>query len=184
MKGLQTHDTELQRGDIHEILRNDRRRATIEALRQQFGAISLRALSERIAERETGESPPPRNVRESVYNSLHQTHLPKLDDQGVIEYDRDRKTVKLGEDARDVYVHMEVVNKYGITWADYYRTLGVLALVTIVASAVDVPVIGALDALLIASMFLFVFAISTANQLWSRRWLYLDALLNSGEADD
>lgn len=184
MKGLQTHDTELQRGDIHEILRNDRRRATIEALRQQLGAISLRALSERIAERETGESPPPRNVRESVYNSLHQTHLPKLDDQGVIEYDRDRKTVELGEDARDVYIHMEVVNKYGITWADYYRTLGVLALVTIVASAVGVPGVGALDSLLIASAFLFVFAISTAKQLWSRRWLYLDALLNNDEADD
>ena len=40
---------------------------------------------------------PPREVGtadyESAYNSLIQLHLPKLDDEGIIEYDRDRKTV-------------------------------------------------------------------------------------------
>jgi hypothetical protein len=182
MRGLQTYDEELKRSDIHEILRNDRRRATIEELRATLGAISLRALSERIAERETGESPPPRKVRESVYNSLHQTHLPKLDEQGVIQYDRNRKTVRLGDDAREVYIHMEVVNEYGITWADYYRTLGVLALVTIVASEIGVPGVEALDPVIVASAFLVVFALSTMRQLWSRRWLYLDALLNGHAA--
>lgn len=179
MWGQSSHDTGLNRTDVHEILGNDRRRATIEVLREKVGAISLRTLSEKIAERETDQSPPPRKVRESVYNSLHQTHLPKLDRQGVIEYDRDRKTILLGEDAREVYIHMEVVSKYGITWAGYYRTLGVLALLVIVAQAIGVPGLAEVDPLLIATLFLFVFALSTARQLWNRRWLYLDSLLGS-----
>jgi hypothetical protein len=166
----------LESAEIHEILRNDRRRATIEVLRDTVGSMPLRRLSEMIAERETNTSPPPRNVRQSVYNSLHQTHLPKLDRMDVIEYDRDRKCVSLGEDARDVYIHMEVVTEYGITWADYYRTLSVLALLTIVAGGLGVPGLSSLDPVLIASGFLALIAVSSAKQLWNRRWLYLDAL--------
>ena len=168
----------LDRTEIHNILGNDRRRAAIEVLSEKVGSVSLRALSEAIAERETNETPPPRNVRESVYNSLHQSHLPKLDRQGVIDYDRDRKTILLGEDAREVYVHMEVVNKYGITWADFYRSLGVLALLTIVAGSIGVPFISELEPLLIATVFLFVYFISTIRQFWNRRWRYVEALIN------
>jgi hypothetical protein len=182
MRGLPTYRDGIDRGEVHEILRNDRRRATIEVLREKLGAVSLRALSETIAEREVGESPPPRNVRESVYNSLHQTHLPKLDDRGIIEYDRDRKTVQLEEGARDVYVHMEVVNRYGITWADYYRSLGVLALMSIVAAGLGTPFLASIEPMLIASFFLVIFALSTARQLWANRWLYLQSLLpDAGE---
>ncbi|WP_254832220.1 DUF7344 domain-containing protein [Haloglomus salinum] len=177
MKVLPTYNNGIDRGEVHEILRNDRRRATVEVLRAKLGSVSLRNLSEAIAEREAGESPPPRKVRQSVYNSLHQTHLPKLDERGVIEYDRDRKTVQLEEGARHVYVHMEVVNEYGITWADYYRSLGVLALMTVVAAGLGTPFLSSVEPMLIASVFLVLFALSTARQLWVNRWLYLRALL-------
>ncbi|WP_276258511.1 DUF7344 domain-containing protein [Haloglomus litoreum] len=177
---LSRYGDAIDRSEVYEILRNDRRRATIEVLRKKLGSVSLRALSEAIAERETGESPPPRNVRESVYNSLHQTHLPKLDERGVIEYDRDRKTVQLEDGAREVYVHMEVVNEYGITWADYYRSLGVLALMTIVAGSLGTPFLESIDPVFIASFYLVLFALSAARQLWVNRWLYLRALLPEG----
>jgi hypothetical protein len=181
MRGLPTYQDDIDRGEVHEILRNDRRRATIEVLREKLGSVSLRNLSEAIAEREAGESPPPRNVRESVYNSLHQTHLPKLDERDVIEYDRDRKTVQLEEGAREVYIHMEVVNEYGITWADYFRSLGVLALITIVATGLGTPFLSSIEPMLIATFFLVIFALSTARQLWVNRWLYLRTLLPDEE---
>lgn len=177
MRVLSRHKNGIDRQEVDEILRNDRRRATIEVLREKVGPVSLRSLSEAIAEREAEESPPPRNVRESVYNSLHQTHLPKLDERDVVEYDRDRKTVRLEEGAREVYVHMEVVNRYGITWADYYRSLAVLALIAIVGTGLGAPFLASVEPLFIASFFLAVFAISTARQLWVNRWLYLQALL-------
>lgn len=164
-------------GEVHDILRNDRRRRVIKQLQQQLEPVSLRELSERIAEHESGESPAPRKLRESVYNSLHQTHLPKLDDRGIIEYDKDRKTVRLRDGARHIDVYMEVVTKYGITWATFYRTLGVLALVGVVAVRAGVPVISDIPTLAWATVFLGIFAVATSYQLWSRRWFYLRSFL-------
>ncbi len=164
-------------GDIHDILRNARRRRVIKQLRSQLEPVTLRELAERIAEHESGESPAPRNVRESVYNSLHQTHLPKLDDRGIIDYDTDRKTVALESGASDVDVYMEVVTRYGISWATYYRTIGVTALLMIVAASIGTPIVAAVPTLAWASAFLGIFAVSAVYQLWSRRWLYLGQLL-------
>jgi hypothetical protein len=165
-------------GVAHDILRNDRRRNAIRQLRHEGGSVELRELAEGIAEVETGESPPPRNIRDSVYNSLHQSHLPKLDDRGIVEYDRDRKTIELTYRARKLDVYMEVVNRFGVTWAAYYRGLVTASLALIVAIEVDVPVVGGIDPLLVASAVLAVVAASTIAQLWSRRWLYLNQLLD------
>lgn len=162
----------------HEILRNQRRRQVIEQLGNHYDPVSLRELSERIAERESGQTPAPRDLRESVYNSLRQTHLPKLDDMGIIEYDSDRKTVELLASASDVQVYMEVVTSYGVSWADYYRTLGVVGLLLVVVSAADVAVVAEVPPLAWATVFLFVFGVSAAYQLWSRRWVYLRQLLS------
>jgi len=172
-----TDEPSIEPGEIHDILRNDRRRQVIEQLRSQYEPLELRELSERIAAAESGESPAPRNVRESVYNSLHQTHLPKLDERGIIDYDKDRKTVELLEGASDVEVYMEVINRYGMTWATFYRTLGVMSLLVVVASDAGVPLVADVPALAWGSAFLGLFAVSACYQLWSRRWFYLRQLL-------
>ncbi|MGQ4555640.1 DUF7344 domain-containing protein [Halobellus sp. GM3] len=166
----------LSETDIHDLLRNDRRRQTIKCLQEQGREVMLRDLAEEIAARETGESPPPRNIRDSVYISLHQNHLPKLDDAGVVDYDRDRKTIELRKSAREVDVYMEVVTKYGVPWATYYRALGTVSLFLIVLSLTGVPGVAAVDPLIFASAFLALIAGSTLYQLWSRRWLYLTQL--------
>jgi hypothetical protein len=167
---------QLSETDIHDLLRNDRRRQTIKCLQERGREVMLRDLAEEIAELETGESPPPRNIRDSVYISLHQNHLPKLDDAGVVEYDRDRKTIELSTSARTVDVYMEVVTKYGVSWATYYRALGTLSLFLIVLSLTGVPLVSAVKPLVVASAFLAIIAGSTLYQLWSRRWLYLNQL--------
>lgn len=174
--GLLTR-SDLPETEIHDILRNQRRRHVINHLQETVGTVSLRELSERVAELEAGESPPPRDLRQSVYNSLHQTHLPKLQRKGIVEYDKARKTVRLTETARDVDLYMEVVTKYGITWAGFYRGLatgGFLALLAIELDAVGFEVI---PMLLAVSFCLAIVAVSTAYQLWSQRWLYLQQLL-------
>jgi len=162
--------------EIHDVLRNERRRRTIEHLRNGDGTVTLRELSEAIAAAETGETPPPRNIRESVYNSLHQTHLPKLDSLGVVRYDSDRKRIAIDGRAREVDVYMEVVTKYGITWGEYYRSLGVLALFSVVASEMGVPILDGIGALVVASVFLALIGASIGYQLWTNRWRYVRLL--------
>jgi hypothetical protein len=174
--GLLRTDEFLPETDIHDILRNDRRRNVIKYLQETGREVSLRDLAVRIAEIETGESPPPSNIRDSVYISLHQTHLPKLDDAGIVDYDSDRKTITLEKPAQQVDLYMEVVTKYGMTWATYYRAVGTIALLTVILATIDIPLVSIIDPLLWASLFLFLIAGSTVYQLWSRRWLYMQQL--------
>lgn len=177
MQQLTTRKSDITEGEIHELLRNSRRRRVLKQLQERVGVVTVRALAEVIAELETGESPPPRRIRDSVYNSLHQTHLPKLDAYGVVDYDKDRKTVALRREVRQVDLYMEVVTKYGITWAEYYQRLLLLALLVILAAQLDVFAVGMLPTAIWASVFLVVLAVSSAAQLWSRRWFYLQQLV-------
>ncbi|MBX0324332.1 hypothetical protein EGH21_14980 [Halomicroarcula sp. F13] len=171
-------DRILSEQDVHEILRNERRRAVIQQLQRTIGEASLRTLAERIAEYETGESPPPRNIRQSVYNSLHQTHLPKLDRQGIIDYDKNRKSVSLRRDAREVNPYMDVFlfDSYRFTWAEYYRSVAVIGFLTLLAVEIGTPIVSAIDSVLWASLFLVAVALSTAYQLRGYRWVLLDRL--------
>ena len=133
---------ELDEGEIHEVLRNDRRRLALEALRDSGGEESVRELSERIAAHETGEEPPPKKKRQSVYVSLHQTHLPKLDELEVVEYDPEERDVSLGDRVEEIEVYMEVVPEYGLSFGEFYLGLALLGLLTTTAVlrfAPDVP---------------------------------------------
>lgn len=157
---------------VYEILANPRRRETIQHLTDTAAgkAVSLRDLATAIAAEETGQSPPPRACRESVYNSLHQTHLPKLDELGIVEYDRTARAIRVRDSAREIDRYMELMTPYGHTWGEYYRTLGIVSLLAVVASLAGVPLLDAVDPLLWASSFLVAFALSAAYQLWSLRW--------------
>ncbi|MFB6300698.1 MAG: hypothetical protein ABEH65_10600 [Halobacteriales archaeon] len=112
-------------------------------LQEVGGSISARQLSERIAELETGESPPPRNARQSAYVSLHQTHLPKLDDLGIVEYDRTAKKIRLNDRAKEVSIYLEAVPRYGLAWSEFYAGLSVLGLLLVIAAMIGVPALSA-----------------------------------------
>ena len=162
---------------IHDVLRNDRRRLTLQYLKQRLRPVEVGELSDHIAEREVGESPPPRDCRQSVYNALNQTHLPKLEELGFVDFDRDEKIVSLRETAREIDVYMNVVTPLGITWESYYRGLGVLGLISVVAADTNVAFFAGVESLLVATVFLFAFVISTSYQLWSLRWFYLQKIV-------
>ena len=165
--------------EVYEILANRRRRETLRQLMTSTSQdpMTLHDLSQEVAARETGQTPPPKGIRESVYNSLHQTHLPKLDELGIVHYDRDARTVQVRKRARDIDRYMEVVTGYGVTWSELYRTIGVGSLTILLAAMLEVPFISAIDPLLWVVIFLSMFSITIASQLWSNRWLILRALV-------
>lgn len=143
---------------IHDVLRNERRALTLAHLGRER-RTTLRELAESIATVESGESPPPRNVRESVYNALHQTHLPKLDRLDVVTYERDRKLVERGPRARQFDCYLAAPTR-GERWASYYRTLGAVSLAIVGLSAANVPVFASLPAAAWAGAFLCLLVLS------------------------
>lgn len=167
----------IDESEIYDLLRNERRRQVLKHLRRSLGSMRLRKLAKHIAQEETGESPPPKNIKRSVYNSLHQTHLPKLDRQDIVQYDKNRKVVSLSDGARNINRYLDMTAPFGLTWGEFYRTLGTVGLLLVVLSLTNVPVLGWIPPVLLASTFLAVIAISTVVQLWRNRWFYLRVLL-------
>ncbi|AUX08781.1 hypothetical protein AArcSl_1147 [Halalkaliarchaeum desulfuricum] len=125
--------------EIHDVLRNERRRLALERLSERSEPTSVSDLAEHVAAMETGERPPPGNLRQSVYVSLHQTHLPKLDDLGIVDYDTDEKTVDLTDQADQVTVYLEVVPRYGLSRNELYLGLAVLGILLTLSAALGVP---------------------------------------------
>ncbi len=103
------------------ILGNDRRMLTVEFLRLNKGSADLRELVEFIAERE-GKTD--RKHRKSIYVSLVQTHIPKLEREGVVEFHGG--TLTLLRVPSDVTVYMEVVKKRDISWSTFYVIMSLM----------------------------------------------------------
>lgn len=153
--------------EVYHLLSNSRRREILTVLWRRSGELTLRELSELIAADEAGVSPAPRPLRESVYNALHQTHLPTLDGFGLVEYDPARKVVRPCPGSRHLSRYMDTVSPIGIAWSEYYRWLGIGGLFAVVASIAGVPPLAGVDPLVFASGTLALFALSTCYQLLS-----------------
>ncbi len=159
--------------EIYDVLANERRWETLRVLTTTSGRITVAELATAIAEVETATRPVPKSTRDSVYASLHQTHLPKLDELGIIKYHIDSREIELRDGAKQVDRYMDVVTKYGVTWGEYYQLLGISGQMLVIFSLVGLPLVGAIDPILWASLVLGVFAISVGYQLWTSRWRLL-----------
>jgi hypothetical protein len=99
-------DQELEPAHVYDLLRSERRYTLLSVLREKDGSVTIGELADRIATEESGENPPPRRVRRSAYVSLHQTHLPRLDNIGVIDYDTENSLVRLDDRADELYEYV------------------------------------------------------------------------------
>lgn len=79
----------------HHLLQNARRRAVIRYYADGEGPTDLGDLAEWVAGSET-DGPPTSTDRHRAYVALYQTHLPKLDQADVVEYNRERGVVRAG----------------------------------------------------------------------------------------
>ncbi|NJF26169.1 hypothetical protein [Thermococcus sp. Bubb.Bath] len=106
------------------ILGNERRMLLVEFLQKQDGRAELRDIVEYIAERE-GDTD--RKHRKSVYVSLMQTHIPKLEREGILTFNRG--VITLLKVPNGVNLYMEVVGKNDISWSAFYMGTSFLFLV-------------------------------------------------------
>lgn len=159
----------LDEGTIHDVLRNDRRRLTIESLREKGGTATVSDLAVVIAALESGSDPPPTDKRQSVYVSLHQTHLPKLDSLGIVSYDSNDREVELLDRVEEIEVYMEVVPQYGLSWGEFYFGWGLLGLVTTAGVRIGVPVLSELDVAVLSGAFFIGLMVASASHVYGQQ---------------
>lgn len=86
----------LSKDDVFHVLQTRRRRDVIRFLLDSDDPVRMSAVTEAVAasECETTVEDLTSAQRQRVYISLYQSHLPKLDRMGVIEYDQDQGIVR------------------------------------------------------------------------------------------
>lgn len=131
--------------EVFHVLYNRRRREIIAHLKAQDGESTVGDLAERIAADENDI--PVRQLssyeRKRVYVGLYQNHLPILDDVGVVEYDKNRGTVRL----REAVSQLEPYLDDGAATARYVEPAAAVGLAGLVLlGGLGVGALGALSA--------------------------------------
>lgn len=132
---------------IFEVLKNRRRRDVIRYLEEQSERTSLSDLAEHVAalENDTTTQALTSSQRKRVYVGLYQCHLPKMDDTDVVDFDGNRGTIDLGDNAEQLYPFLEAEAEDQQPWPKYYLglsalSLAVFGLAQLAAPAVLTPV--------------------------------------------
>jgi hypothetical protein len=125
--------------DVFTVLSNERRRLVLRYMKSHEGPVRVRDLSHQVAAWENGLSVEELNYkqRKRAYTSLHQTHLPKLDDCGIVDYDRNRGTVELRDRVEELDFYLEVVRPNDIPWSQYYLGLAAVSTALVLARWLD-----------------------------------------------
>ncbi len=110
---------------VFEILKNSRRRETLQYLHRNGGETTLSEVAEHIAaiENDTTVQAISSTQRKRVYVGLYQCHLPKMDDTDVIDFDQNRGTIELGPNADQLDQYLEQPTQPG--WHKLYLSIAV-----------------------------------------------------------
>jgi DNA-binding transcriptional ArsR family regulator len=122
---MSTENTELTQDVLFDILSSARRRFVLHVLNAE-GELELTELAEHVAarENEVDVEDLTKQERKRVYVSLYQTHVPKLRDAGLVDYDEETQVVSLRADANDVARYLGTEPE-PFPWQYVYLTLAV-----------------------------------------------------------
>lgn len=140
-------ESEPSQDRVFDILSSPRRRYVLFQLKQRDDPIELTELAEELAawENETTVAELSKQERKRVYVSLYQTHVPKLEEAGLVEYDSDAGLVSLSGDetALEPFIGGDDT---GPRWYLYYAVAAVLGLALLGGVAVGLVGIGPIAA--------------------------------------
>lgn len=87
---------DISKDELFHVLQNERRRRVLTYLLDNDGPFEMRAIAEQVAawEHDTTVRQLMSDERQRVYIALYQSHLPKLDEVGLIDYEQKRGIVE------------------------------------------------------------------------------------------
>ena len=156
---------------VFEILSNTRRRMVLYYLRWYGGSVSVRELVGEIAALQNGVAVEDltQQQRKRVYVSLYQTHLPKLEEAGLIEYDDDKGEVRLTEQAGDIDTYLTPAAEPKRRWQMPYVGLSIFGGLLFLLSFIGVPVMASIPTVGLGLALMTGFSLLAVLQYWGHR---------------
>ncbi|WP_435151845.1 DUF7344 domain-containing protein [Haladaptatus sp. DFWS20] len=170
----QTRSRAFSKQEVYDAVKNLRRRYVLYYLNQEGRPVELGELAEQIAAWENNidvETVSPEQ-RKSVYSALYQTHLPKLENIGIVTYNRDSKRVSFTDSAQNFELYLATDSQTTIPWHKLYVSLsGVAALLVVLGWVGVVPFSGFQLAVFVLALFgITALAHFYDRHCWRRRF--------------
>lgn len=167
---MESKESHLSQDVVFDVLSSPRRRYVLYYLRTVDEPVKLTDLADKVAawENEVAPEDISEKERKRVYVSLYQTHVPRLDDAGIIQYDKESGNIVLSEEATAIDEYLES-GEGDVQWEKIYLSLAAASTVLLVAIAVDLPVVGEIPEVLAAVLVISVFVATTIAHAINRR---------------
>ena len=163
--------------ELFHLLQNERRRMVLRYLRDTDGPVRMRDVAEQVAawEHDTTVERLTSTQRQRVYIPLYQSHLSKLDEAGIIDYQKNRGTVerKPLADYVDQYLQVESVDEPADDettssmvsgWDDYYLGATALCYLVLLGAVFELPFVSLLSGIGLSALILLLFTVLTVRR--------------------
>ncbi|MFP9190338.1 DUF7344 domain-containing protein [Natronosalvus vescus] len=161
--------------ELFHLLQNERRRMVLEYLRGTEGPVRMRDVAEQVAawEHDTDVQNLTSTQRQRVYIPLYQSHLSKLDEAGIIDYQKNRGIVerKPAADYVDQYLQVEPAENttstspsVGTGWDDYYLGATALCYLVLLGAVFELPFVSLLSGIGLSALILLLFTVLTVRR--------------------
>lgn len=145
-QGHAVHDEETEKDLIFDLLGNPRRRHLVQALHAHEGSVAtVTKITDEVAalEYEVAVTEVSQAQRKRVYVSLYQTHLPKLEDAGILRLDRKKGTIQLTGNVETLGSYTDVPTRVFPLYYVYFLS-GILSALFLTAVVLDFPLFAAI----------------------------------------
>lgn len=136
--GTEGADRGTSEHELFDVLSSRRRRHALQVLSTDE-SVELGPLAEQVAawENEKPVAAVTSTERKRVYTSLQQSHLPKLENAGLVTFDKRAGVVEPAPSFDEYDVYLDVVRGNDIPWNEYYLGLSAVGAALLAAVAVD-----------------------------------------------
>ncbi|WP_227353683.1 DUF7344 domain-containing protein [Haladaptatus salinisoli] len=163
--------TPLSRDMVFDVLKNQRRRYALHYLKQAEETVQLSDLAEQVAawENDTTVGAISAAERKRVYTALYQSHLPKLDDAGIVDYNQNRGIVELATAAEQLDPYLETNTGDDISWCKRYLGLAAGGFALLTAAWLEVPPLAGIADIGLALLVVLAFTLVAVAHTYDAR---------------
>lgn len=163
----------LSQDEVYQLLSNPRRRFIISYLRGR-DEIYLQDLAAEVAawENETSVESLTDQQRKRVYVSLYQTHIPKLDEAGIIDYDTDTGMIRLRDRVEQLDTYLPADEDSERDWRRIYLAIVVVGSAFYALVALRVSVFASIQESIAGALILAVLGVAVVLQYWESETRY------------